>query len=306
MQSAAASNTALHLTGNWNPESSLLFPKLPRRFRETPVYRIHIVPSQFLFDMIELLCGRWKWSRGEMAENGTGAPRDNPLSATLRPERTENIKVAAETIIFWYVIYGPSVAQYRYILRRSPSEQYTCAREVTLDEALRADHGIVHHDSHLRKSGSDQVGARTRFTLVEATHTCTNYAFMVTFLSTCRGRGGVAVRLLSSQLSELGSIPGGITPRSSYVGIVPDDTAGQRVFSGISSLPRPCIPALLHTHHLAVRGRPNLSTFKPRKSVKYLSYAVWVGAAVAERLECSPYTKVKRVQSPAGSLPDFC
>ncbi|KAJ8895396.1 hypothetical protein PR048_000728 [Dryococelus australis] len=30
--------------------------------------------------------------------------------------------------------------------------------------------------------------------------------------------------------------------------IVPDDAAGQRVFSGISRFPHPCIPALLHTH----------------------------------------------------------
>ncbi|KAJ8866590.1 hypothetical protein PR048_032449 [Dryococelus australis] len=34
----------------------------------------------------------------------------------------------------------------------------------------------------------------------------------------------------------------------SQVGIVPDDTAGRRVFSGISRFPRPFIPALLHTY----------------------------------------------------------
>ncbi|KAJ8870889.1 hypothetical protein PR048_027190 [Dryococelus australis] len=33
-----------------------------------------------------------------------------------------------------------------------------------------------------------------------------------------------------------------------YVGIVPDDAVGRRVFSGISRFPRPFIPALLHTH----------------------------------------------------------
>ncbi|KAJ8898384.1 hypothetical protein PR048_003744 [Dryococelus australis] len=35
---------------------------------------------------------------------------------------------------------------------------------------------------------------------------------------------------------------------SVYVVIVPDDAAGQRVFSGISHFPRPCNPVLLHTH----------------------------------------------------------
>ncbi|KAJ8877428.1 hypothetical protein PR048_021882 [Dryococelus australis] len=34
----------------------------------------------------------------------------------------------------------------------------------------------------------------------------------------------------------------------SYVGIVPDDVAGRRTFSGISRFPSPFIPALLHTH----------------------------------------------------------
>ncbi|KAJ8873420.1 hypothetical protein PR048_024237 [Dryococelus australis] len=34
----------------------------------------------------------------------------------------------------------------------------------------------------------------------------------------------------------------------SHVGIVPDDAAGRRVSSGICRFPRPCIPALFHTH----------------------------------------------------------
>ncbi|KAJ8870201.1 hypothetical protein PR048_029217 [Dryococelus australis] len=62
------------------------------------------------------------------------------------------------------------------------------------------------------------------------------------------GRGGVAVRLLASRLGKPGSIPGGVAPRFSHVGIVPDDGAGWRVFSRISRFPRPFIPALLHTH----------------------------------------------------------
>ncbi|KAJ8880583.1 hypothetical protein PR048_017053 [Dryococelus australis] len=62
------------------------------------------------------------------------------------------------------------------------------------------------------------------------------------------GRDGVAVRLLASHQGELGSIPGGVAPGFSHVGIVPDDTAGRRVFSGISRFPLPHIPALHHTH----------------------------------------------------------
>ncbi|KAJ8876213.1 hypothetical protein PR048_024123 [Dryococelus australis] len=66
--------------------------------------------------------------------------------------------------------------------------------------------------------------------------------------SSSMSRGGEVVRLLASHLGELNSIPGGVVPGFSYVGVVQDDAAGQRVFSGISHFPRPCILALLHTH----------------------------------------------------------
>ncbi|KAJ8888580.1 hypothetical protein PR048_008072 [Dryococelus australis] len=52
------------------------------------------------------------------------------------------------------------------------------------------------------------------------------------------GPGGVVVRLLASHLGEPRSIPDfGFL----YVGIVPDDVAGRRVFSGISRFPRPSV-----------------------------------------------------------------
>ncbi|KAJ8891471.1 hypothetical protein PR048_003999 [Dryococelus australis] len=54
-----------------------------------------------------------------------------------------------------------------------------------------------------------------------------------------RGRGGVMVRLLASYQSEPGSIPDGVARGFSHVVIVPDHTAVQRVFSGISHFPRP-------------------------------------------------------------------
>ncbi|KAJ8890889.1 hypothetical protein PR048_010398 [Dryococelus australis] len=61
------------------------------------------------------------------------------------------------------------------------------------------------------------------------------------------GRGGVVSRLLAFHIGKTDSIPGGATPGFSHVGIVPDDAAGRRVFSGISFFPDPFIPALLHT-----------------------------------------------------------
>ncbi|KAJ8885638.1 hypothetical protein PR048_011836 [Dryococelus australis] len=61
-----------------------------------------------------------------------------------------------------------------------------------------------------------------------------------------RGRDGVVVRLLASLQGELLSLPGGVAPGFSHVGIVPDDAAGRRVFTGISRFRRPFIPAQLH------------------------------------------------------------
>ncbi|KAJ8898324.1 hypothetical protein PR048_003684 [Dryococelus australis] len=47
---------------------------------------------------------------------------------------------------------------------------------------------------------------------------------------------------------EPGSILGRVTPGCSYGGIVQDDAADRRVFSGFSRLPRPFIPVQPHTH----------------------------------------------------------
>ncbi|KAJ8869853.1 hypothetical protein PR048_028862 [Dryococelus australis] len=50
------------------------------------------------------------------------------------------------------------------------------------------------------------------------------------------------------QYAETGSITGWVAPGFSYGGIVADDVAGRRFFSGVFRFPRPCSPALLHTH----------------------------------------------------------
>ncbi|KAJ8896082.1 hypothetical protein PR048_001424 [Dryococelus australis] len=52
----------------------------------------------------------------------------------------------------------------------------------------------------------------------------------------------------SSHYSKRGSIPSRVAPRFSCMGIMLDNADGLPVFSGISYFPRPCIPALLHTH----------------------------------------------------------
>ncbi|KAJ8896395.1 hypothetical protein PR048_001739 [Dryococelus australis] len=94
--------------------------------------------------------------------------------------------------------------------------------------------GIIWPDSHIRKSGSDPASNRTQFTWGEASSLTT----MPTTTST----------LLASHQAEPCSIPGRVTPVFSQVGIVPDDAADLRVFSGTFRIPCPCIPALIHAH----------------------------------------------------------
>ncbi|KAJ8872057.1 hypothetical protein PR048_025658 [Dryococelus australis] len=59
-----------------------------------------------------------------------------------------------------------------------------------------------------------------------------------------RNDGGIA--LLASHALDSRRGGGGVAPRFSHVGIVPDDAAGRRVFSGMSHFPRPFVP-VLHT-----------------------------------------------------------
>ncbi|KAJ8886198.1 hypothetical protein PR048_012407 [Dryococelus australis] len=61
------------------------------------------------------------------------------------------------------------------------------------------------------------------------------------------GRGVMVDRLLVSHQGEPGSIPGGVALGFSHVGIVPEDAASRRAFSGISHFPRPFILELLLT-----------------------------------------------------------
>ncbi|KAJ8866763.1 hypothetical protein PR048_032624 [Dryococelus australis] len=84
------------------------------------------------------------------------------------------------------------------------------------------------------------AGAEIGCNRMELQQHFTTYPFQWT------GRRG----LLASHLGEPGSIPGGVAPGSSHVGIGPHDAADRRVFSGISHFYRPCVPpALLCIHH---------------------------------------------------------
>ncbi|KAJ8889208.1 hypothetical protein PR048_008706 [Dryococelus australis] len=101
---------------------------------------------------------------------------------------------------------------------------------------------------------------------------------------TRRGRGGVVVRLLASHQGERSSISGGVALGPSYVEIVPDDTAGRRVFSGFSRFPRPRSAALLHTHLASPSSALKISLLRAAQNSPLPSTFTRREAAVAERL----------------------
>ncbi|KAJ8897849.1 hypothetical protein PR048_003202 [Dryococelus australis] len=68
-----------------------------------------------------------------------------------------------------------------------------------------------------------------------------------------RGRGDLVVRLLTSRLGEPSLIPGGLATGISHVGIMADDAAGRRIFSGISRFSHLLVPPLLHTRAAQTR-----------------------------------------------------
>ncbi|KAJ8881420.1 hypothetical protein PR048_017901 [Dryococelus australis] len=141
---------------------------------------------------------------------------------------------------------------------------------------------------------------------------------------------GVASGPLPPNRAVLYSRRHGDDPGFSQVGILPDNADGQRIFSGISRFTRPCALPLLHTQpRLTLMGSQNID-FNCRTDL----FIPWLpklpnitlllkdlglnpaqlcnclyphadGAAVVERLDCSPPTKANQAQSPAGSHPSF-
>ncbi|KAJ8877669.1 hypothetical protein PR048_022124 [Dryococelus australis] len=68
-----------------------------------------------------------------------------------------------------------------------------------------------------------------------------------------------------SPQGQPGSVPDGMAPGFSHVGIVPDDAAGLRVFPEISCFSRPFISALLHAHLASPLSAPKFSMLRAAK-----------------------------------------
>ncbi|KAJ8876296.1 hypothetical protein PR048_024206 [Dryococelus australis] len=110
-------------------------------------------------------------------------------------------------------------------------------------------------------------------------HAC--YAGLFTACGTGRGciyaHSTHDMQLLTSHLGEPGSSLDGVAPGFSHMGTVPDNVAGQRVFSWISRFPRPCIPGLLHTHLTSISSTLKAS-FSQFSRVRHMNQGLFTKA----------------------------
>ncbi|KAJ8874301.1 hypothetical protein PR048_025147 [Dryococelus australis] len=124
-----------------------------------------------------------------------------------------------------------------------------------------------------------------------------------------KGPGGVVVRLLPSHLGEPGSIPGEVVFGFSYVGIVPDDAVGRRIFSGICCFPRPYVQTLPHTRLASPSLTLNASMLRGVELRVQVPASVAIGCSTVElfllaesvsgtcHAGCRPTTQVKQAYS---------
>ncbi|KAJ8898091.1 hypothetical protein PR048_003451 [Dryococelus australis] len=125
-----------------------------------------------------------------------------------------------------------------------------------------------------------------------------------------RGHGGVVARLLASQKWKLDSIPGGVGPVFSHLGIVhPGAAPYSPRFTLIGSLrhtPLYCTSPYVFDYFLNTCREAAMVEWENNLTCALSHDAFCTDmATVAERLACSPPTMAIRVQSPAGSLQFF-
>ncbi|KAJ8874567.1 hypothetical protein PR048_025433 [Dryococelus australis] len=102
-----------------------------------------------------------------------------------------------------------------------------------------------------------------------------------------------------SHLGEPGSILCGAAIGFSNVGIVPDDAAGRRVFSGISRFTRPCNPSLLNTHLASPSSALNNSMLRGENMDVHVS----TSAQIVLECDCMIELNVFTTSRPPDLLP---
>ncbi|KAJ8895353.1 hypothetical protein PR048_000685 [Dryococelus australis] len=151
--------------------------------------------------------------------------------------------------------------------------------------------GIVQHDSHMRQSGSEPAGDRTRIAVVGGESSSRLWRDCGVLR---HSRQMLYLLVLAYHQGELGSIPVRVIPGFSHVGIMPDDAAGRRVFSGISRFLRPFVPALLHTHLISPSSVLKTSLLRAAQ-ISSLTHLFTV-TMVAEAGSCRSRFKTKNAE----------
>ncbi|KAJ8896300.1 hypothetical protein PR048_001644 [Dryococelus australis] len=149
---------------------------------------------------------------------------------------------------------GGGVARYRF--PRGASRATTCHRTKQLSPAqpplIQSSRQRPPSPCRRRASNTTVCHVRKQLTMISV---CSYSAHWSPWNA---GNGGALASAPASHLGDPGPIPGGFAPGFSHVGIVLDDAARRRVFSGYTRFPRPCIPAPLHpkvSFHVVQRRR---------------------------------------------------
>ncbi|KAJ8898002.1 hypothetical protein PR048_003362 [Dryococelus australis] len=135
-------------------------------------------------------------------------------------------------------------------------------------------------------------------------------------LSVPGGSCGAVASACASHQSDPGSITGRFAPGISHVGIVLDDAACRRVFSGYSRFPCPCIPAPLHPRvslHVKFRDDGHLRVPAGKPVTRWTAYTTGdvrnLNPVLPLRLAGEHGWKpmcAERRQGMIGVLPDEC
>ncbi|KAJ8867887.1 hypothetical protein PR048_031692 [Dryococelus australis] len=209
----------------------------------------------------------------QMHYGSAGAASRNPSTHSVQPNTWDSVQDAMQ------MHYGSAGAASRNPSTHSvqPNTRDSVQDVAYLDVFSSYTRGNAGNANALRQCWSCRRNPSTHSVQPNTWDSVQDVAYLDVFSSYTRGNEGNAnalrqcwsckpqrlARSLSHQ-GDQGSIPGGVAPGFSQVGIVPDDATGRRVSPGLSRVPRPLRSAAApYSHRLALIGSQDLD-FKRR------------------------------------------
>ncbi|KAJ8874859.1 hypothetical protein PR048_022749 [Dryococelus australis] len=172
------------------------------------------------------------------------AVNERRIAAPAEPDCAERRVLRGEAMAHLIRVAVSSLS----LSRCSASSALTASRQAG---TLRPRHDVNTARFARRSDGALEVRVSVAFidpSLPDLGRRGSSHSRFTPFAETLMCHDGVVVRQLVSYQGEPSSIPGAFATGFSHVGVVLDDVAVWRVFSGFFCFSRLCIPALLHTH----------------------------------------------------------